>query len=390
MFIWLCFSILTAVALAALLVPFGTSRSASVTTEEGDIAVYRDQLDELSKEKERGLISAEEADLARTEVSRRLLKHAAGLGTSSPPNTPTPSARWQASSLALLALVPVVTVLAYASIGTPNLPARPFAERKSQPIQDATVADVIARIEERLRAVPDDGEGWNVVAPVYARLGRFADAAYSYAQANRILGVSAKRLLGFAEATLMAEGGIVTPPVRDAANRVLALEPNRPEPKFWLALGKEQDGNVQGAIEDYRALIATAPDQAPWKGPLVERLELLTKQNPTPGAQKPAGGDNATAPQLTPAIPQAAPDMMSEEQRNAFIGSMVERLSARLQENGHDLEGWLKLIRSYKVLGRDADALRAAEDARKNHAAEAAALQQIDALVTSLAIGSKK
>ena len=37
-----------------------------------------------------------------------------------------------------------------------------------------------ARVEKHLAAQPEDGRGWEVIAPVYLRLTRGADAAHAY------------------------------------------------------------------------------------------------------------------------------------------------------------------------------------------------------------------
>src|SRR5690606_10076792 len=129
-----------------------------------------------------------------------------------------------------------------------------------------------------LREHPEDGKGWDVIAPVYLRLQRFADAAHAFAEANRLEGESVRRLLGFAEATLLAENGIVTEPVRKAALRVLALEPGRIEVRVWLALAKEQDGDLAAAVAEYNDILGKAPQDAPWRSAVSERLAMVEKR----------------------------------------------------------------------------------------------------------------
>src|SRR5690606_6673365 len=102
--------------------------------------------------------------------------------------------------------------------------------------------------------------GWDVIAPVYLRFGRFPEAAHAFAEANRLEGESERRLIGFAEATMMAESGAVTEPVRITARRILELDASAVQPRIWLALGREQDGDLAGAANAYRELLAAAPD----------------------------------------------------------------------------------------------------------------------------------
>ena len=47
----------------------------------------------------------------------------------------------------------------------------------------------------------------------------------------------------------------------------------------------------------------------------------------------------------------AAAKDMSETDRAAMIRGMVDRLATRLKQNGNDVEGWLRLVRAYMVMG---------------------------------------
>lgn len=404
MLLWICFAVLTAAVVTFVIAPLQRRASDGVASSSADVAVYRDQLQELEAERDRGLVAADEVEAARAEVARRLLKRVAA-------DEATPQLRGGHASVlstrvsyAVVAFVPLVSISAYLATGYPEIPSRPFASRQTEPVQGATIADVIARIEERLRTQPDDGQGWEVIAPVYLRLGRYADAAHSFAESNRLLGESTKRLLGFAESTLLAEGGVVTEPVRQASLRVLELEPGRIEPRLWLTLGKEQEGDVKGAITDYEALLAASPADAPWRAAVSQRLALLarngeggaiaprTQQDPggaqAPGAAEPdianRRDDEAKADKGPSADDVARVEAMSPEARREFITQMVNGLAARLKTNSKDLAGWLKLARAYKVLGREQDAETAIGEAKRNFADDPSSMAEIEAAAKAL------
>ncbi|HEX2843303.1 c-type cytochrome biogenesis protein CcmI [Hyphomicrobium sp.] len=378
MLLWVCFALLTAGVVALLLMPLRREPSRSVEPAAADVAVYRDQLRELDAERDRGLLVDSEIESARAEVARRLIKR--GSGDAARPELPAEDTasvgRARKVYMVIAALLPMTGIALYLFTGSPQLPGRPFAERQSADVAQASVVDLIARVEERLREHPEDGKGWEVIAPIYLRLGRYGDAAHAFAEANRLEGESVRRLLGFAEATLLAGNGIVTEPVRKAAQRVLELEPKRIEVKAWLILAKEQDGDLAGAADDYRALLAEAPTDAPWRKAIADRLDLVTKklkgepvvEDKAPEASSPSAAGGEQAPDLA---------AMSPAERDAFIQSMVDRLAVRLKDNGKDLAGWLRLARAYKVLGRDQDARAALESARTNFAGDAASLEEI-------------
>ncbi len=115
------------------------------------------------------------------------------------------------------------------------------------------------RSEERLRAVPDDGRAGMSSRLCICASGRYGDAAHAYGEAARLLGETPKRLVGFGEATLMVNNGVVTDAVRGASERILQLEPGRIEARIWLILAMEQDGNLAGAVKAYRELLDTGP-----------------------------------------------------------------------------------------------------------------------------------
>jgi cytochrome c-type biogenesis protein CcmH len=384
MLLWVCFAILTAAVVALLLRPLRRADTMTVEPAAADLAVYRDQLRELDAERERGLVIESELESARAEVARRLLKRAGDDKVVAPSRDDTTShTRAQRIYLAVVALMPVVAIGLYLVSGSPQLAGHPYAERQAAEEGASSVVALIAKVEERLREHPEDGRGWDVVAPIYLRLGRFADSAHAFAEANRLEGETVKRLLGFAEATLMAENGIVSEAVRRTALRILQLEPTRIEVGVWLALAKEQDGDLAAAAAAYRELLAKAPENAPWRSAVAERLDLVTKklngENPE-AAPKPAAPEAATGKGGPDAAARdAAPDVaaMSPAEREAFIQSMVERLAARLKDNGKDADGWIRLARAYKVLGRDQDAANALASARENFADDKTALDQI-------------
>jgi cytochrome c-type biogenesis protein CcmH len=77
---------------------------------------------------------------------------------------------------------------------------------------------------------------------------------------------------------------------------------------------------------------------------------------------------------------------MSPADRSAMIAGMVDSLAARLKTQPDDVEGWARLIRSYMVLGRDADAGTALANARAALAGDATKLALIDATAQQLGL----
>jgi cytochrome c-type biogenesis protein CcmH len=380
MLLWLLFALLTVAVLMAVLAPLARPRR-QAEAETGAQEVYRHQLDELEAERARGLIDPAEAEAARIEVSRRLLASAAaaeavGAGAARPA-----ADRRLPVALAVAVLVPAATLALYLTHGSPGLPAYPVAARAQLPPGQAEIGELIARVEARLRQHPEDGDGWDVIAPVYYKLGRFREAAAAYARAAALKGETAQRLGGFAESTVFAADGIVGEEARAAYEKILKLEPGRIEPRFWLALAKEQDGKLADALADYKGLLAEAPAGAPWREAVEGRIADVSRRLAGPQAADP----RAPGPS---AADVAAAEKLSPEDRARMIAQMVDGLAERLKRNGRDLAGWQRLINAYAVLGRGQDARDALAEARRNFTADEKALADLAALAKSLGLGS--
>ncbi len=363
-----------------------------------DIAVYKDQLKEVVADQARGALAADEAEAARTEIARRLLRASAD---AEKPATATESSRSRFAkpvSLITLIALPVASLALYLAYGAPGMPGQPLSDRLAEASGPDRPNDLVAKVEERLREHPDDGVGWDVVAPVYYAMGRYADAADAYLNAARLVGESPKRLQGFVNARVRAENGIVPEDARRALERIRVIAPDLKEPRIWLALAKEQDGRLTEAAADYRQLIAEAPTDAPWRKVLEDRLAgLASASGGKVASDAPANGATAAAkgPVIDPsaAPPPSSPDAasvmaMNPAERQAFIGRMVDGLAARLKADGSDAAGWLRLIRAYEVLGRRDDAVKALGDARIQLKGNQGGLAQVEDLARQLGLGS--
>jgi len=379
MLLWLLFAILTAVVLAAVLAPLGRAPPAEERGVADPLAVYRDQLEEIEAERERGWVDAAEAAAARAEVSRRLIASAATQERDGRAQVALPPRR-AAVAVAVATFVPLLTLALYLLRGSPGLPSYPMAGRHQLPLEQANVAELIARVEKQLREHPEDGQGWDVIAPVYFKLGRFREAADAYAKAARLQDESVRRLAGFAESAVLAADGIVGEEARIAFEKVLQLEPSRPEPRFWLALAKEQDGKLVQALADYRALLAQAPSAAPWRETLEHRIADLSRRL--------AGADGDARAAGPSAAEVAAAEKLPAEERRRMIAQMVDGLAERLRRDGNDLAGWLRLVNAYAVLDRKDDARAALAQARRHFPADEKALGELAALAKSLGLGS--
>lgn len=418
MLLWIIFALLTAAVLAIILLPLvGRRAVADAPASAADVAVYRDQLAEIDSDLERGLIAAPEAKAARTEVSRRLLAQAdrptdagkaeggqtaSGQAVSGQAASEDGKARPRyAFALAAIA-IPALALSLYLHAGSPDLPGQPYSQRVSAPAPAARLDALIAKAEAQLRLNPKDGMGWDVLAPIYLRQQRFGRAAEAYARALDLLGETPRRLSGLAEAQIAVDNGIVSEKTRKLFQRLLQLQPRRAEARYWLAKAKEQDGRLREAAAAYRAMLASAPAKAPWRGMIAAQLHRVegrlglastagagsvaataagSGSSSGVGAATARGPSTASRRERGPtAADIASAQRMSVADRLQMINRMVAGLAARLKSNGNDLPGWQKLVRAYAVLGQSQKAKNALATARKQFAGDGKALAVLDQL----------
>jgi cytochrome c-type biogenesis protein CcmH len=357
MTLWFVFALMTAAAIFAVLWPLG--RGAGARNDASEAVVYKDQLAEIERDVAAGLIGVSEAEAARVEIGRRLL--AAAEHQRAPPAAANIRLRRTAAAIALVGL-PVLSVAFYLPLGSPQLGDFPLAARTRAADTTQPLDTLVAQVEAHLEKNPTDGRGWNVLAPVLVRIGRYDDAVRAYHNSITYNGDSAGRRADLGEAMSGAAGGVVTSEAKAEFERAVALDPDEVKARYFLGLAAEQDGRSADAASIWRAMLEKAPPDAPWR-PLVQAALVRVG-----GIAAPALPDGAMA---------AAKDM-SEADRTAMIHTMVDRLASRLKQNGDDVEGWLRLVRAYMILGDRDKARSALSDARQAVANDAERLRTLN------------
>ncbi|WP_137388036.1 c-type cytochrome biogenesis protein CcmI [Rhodoligotrophos defluvii] len=358
--LWIILAALTALAIAAVIWPLVAARKGRQPAMSQDAAVYRDQLAELDRERARGQIGEKEAEAARNEIARRLIAatkagtaDAAGAGAREP----------KPVILAALIGIPALSLAVYLALGQPLMPGVPHAERMAHALENQDYPALIAQVEERLAAKPDDVQGWRVLAPIYVRQGRYADAAKAYGRIMMLEGERPDLLASYAEALILANGGLVSEQARQAVDRALALDAKLPKARFYKGLAAKQDGDTAQALSIWRALLKDAPADAPWRSVVETNVAALAG---TPAAP-------ALSQDQVEAVTSQGPAAQQQ-----MIRGMVEGLQARLDRDGGPVDDWLKLARARVVLGENDAARAVLTKAAEQFRGDNAALARID------------
>jgi len=375
MTLWFVFALMTAAAIFAVLWPL-SHRGA----EQGgsDVAVYRDQLDEIARDRAAGLIGAAEADAAQIEVSRRLLAAADAADATTAERIEPPVWRRRAAVLVAFLLVPAAASLIYLTLGSPQMPGEPLAAR-ARVAQTSSIANLVTQAEAHLERNPGDARGYEVLAPIYLRMGRFNDAANARRRILAISGETAERHTDLGEALAAANNGIVTAEAKSAFERALALDENDMRARFFTGIAAEQDGQREQAAAIWRGMLEKAPAGAPWIDTVRQSMARVGAAPPDTAAAAPA----APGPSADDVKAAAG---MSEADRDDMVRGMVARLADRLRDNSDDIEGWQRLLRAYMVMGERDKATAAAADARRALASDPDKLRRIDDAIKSMGI----
>ena len=370
------------------------------TTADGASAdIYASQLDEIAREESLGLISSDDARMARAEIQRRLIATQSGAATREDTDMTLTD---RATFIAVAMSMAVGSAIVYGVIGAPGASYAshpPVMAASGAPMQIAEaganagqvsvapVDEMIANLEMRLASEPNDVEGWRMLGWSKFRIDDFAGAAAAYARAVAIAPNDSETQSAYGESLSRAAGGRVTEKAAAALQAAYRADPSDARARFLLGLRKQQDGKPEEALNDWLAMLKTAEPDAPWFDEVRDRvIELSQSSGIDVSARLPAARSAAAPVAEMPAGPTTAQvsdaEAMSPQARQAMIDGMVSRLDARLRTNPDDLDGWLRLIRARRVLGQNDLALKALADGKAAFAANVAAQQQLAGAMT--------
>lgn len=352
--LWVLFALMAACVGIATLWPLGKDSDAPVGRRGKAMAIYEDQLAEVDRDTERGLITPEEGRAAQVEIKRRML-------ATSEREEVAQAASGRVALFAAALLTPLAGFALYTQVGAPDIPSMPFAERGAEQDDARQLQALVTELRSRLENDPQGGEtrGWELLAGTYMNTGRPDLAAEAFAQIVERDDATSATWSQYAEALISAESGAVTPLAKRAIARAAELDPTNPAATFYGAVAMEQEGNTADARASLLERINQETQFAPW---MPTFLATANQMGERLGLDPVAPPEFAQAPGPSAADVEAAAEM-SEEEQMAFITSMVDGLEARLQDTPEDLEGWLQLTRALTVLGEEERALAALQNA---------------------------
>ncbi len=287
----------------------------------------------------------------------------------------TPVARGGArvAGLAIAALIAVGALGAYLVNGEPDTPGQPYdvlVERlRTADPTDLTPLEQEERLRDAIRRDPSDVRALSLLARFLSRTERELEAIALFERALR-QGEDARILSDLGEALVNLNEGEVTGEAQAAFLRANAIDPDLPEPAFFLGAAAYAEGDRMTAADYWTDIIGRLPAEDPYRRAISERAaDLLSRPMGGPGrdGEAPFAGGG-------------------EVDVDAMVGAMVDRLELRLDTNPGDLSGWLTLARARMMLNEPDEAAAALQTARTRFAGQPGKMALIDALAAAIQV----
>ena len=339
-------------------------RARANNSDEYNATIYHDQLNEIKRDIDHGVLSAEDGEALKTEIKKRLKKNTKNVLAKAKHQSKQAGARSPITvAIAMVGIIPFTSYGLYSYLGSPGKPDLPFANRQFNPSVDAASAEMdslVKKLRERLDQNPNQLKEWILLGQSLVNLKRFNAASNAFKQALKIAPNRAEIAASTAETRFMAKDGKFDQEVRDYFKMAQRLNPEEHKALYYLGLDSFMAKKYASAIQYWVDLISISPAGAPWmdnvRGRLIDAAKAgslkISNFNSRLKSAPQRSDDTQKSRGPTPTQEDInSANEMSEKERENFIRSMVEQLANRLKSKPNDLNGWRRLARAYKVLG---------------------------------------
>jgi len=362
---WVTSVVILLGVLIAIIVPIIRARADS--SHEYNATIYYDQLNEIKRDLDRGVLSLLDGEALKIEIEKRLENNNKNIIAEATNKLKEAGARAPILvAIVMVGFIPFMSYGLYFYLGSPEKQDLPFAKRKiisSVDMANVEMNNLVKKLRERLDQNPNQLKGWVLLGKSLVNLNRFSDASKAFKQALRIAPNKAEIASFAAETSFMAQGGEFNQEVRYFFKLAQKIDPREHKALYYLGLDAFMEKKYSTAIQYWVDLISISPVGAPWLDSVRDRLIVASKAGKlkissfASRVKSQRLNDNQQSPEPSPTqedIKNA--NDMSEKERKIFIRSMVDRLAERLKSEPNDLNGWRRLARAYRVLGEKQNA----------------------------------
>jgi cytochrome c-type biogenesis protein CcmH len=260
-------ALMIAGALAAVLPPLLARREAEASDRgAANIALLRRELENNDADLSAGTIDRSQWESNKREIERRAVEESQAADGAQP--VAAIAERSPRIALLLGILLPVAAAALYVVLGEPRAlsGAPPAEEASAEHAMQAERIETMARsLAEKLRAAPDDAEGWGMLGRTYAYLGRMQDAMGAFEEAMKRRPDDARLLADYADIYAGTKGGgsLAGEPEK-LIKRALALDPNQPKALALAGTIAFQKKDFAAAARDWELALGVLPEDSPF------------------------------------------------------------------------------------------------------------------------------
>ena len=220
-------ALLVLVVLGILLPPLWRTPKPAKTVNRGEanLDIFRDQMRELERDHDEGILTDADLKQARSELQRRLLDEV------HPETVPQAKSGGRQTALALLIALPLAATAGYLILGNPQA-LDPTQTQTQTQIGPQQIEAMLGKLVEKLKQNPDDTKGWVMLARSYKVLGRFSESAEAYSHGGALVDADPSLLADYAEVLAQANGGSLAGQPDKLLSRALEIDPNEPQALF--------------------------------------------------------------------------------------------------------------------------------------------------------------
>lgn len=258
-----------------------------VEHKQANLAILREQLKEIERDKQAGVLSAQDFEQAQMDLRQRVLEENEGLKTESVQQAGAPKLAWT-----LMVSIPVAAIALYFYLGSPAMldPAAVQQQANAQPVD---IEAMVARLEQRLKENPDDPGAWLMMARSHRYYGRHQEATQAYAKAMAVVDGDPTALAEYAESMLLADVDTLDGLPGRLVKRSLELYPEEPLGLMLAGAAALHKEEYPAAIDYWQRLLAQFPPDSETAKVVNQGLQLARERMRMPAAP---AAEPATAP----------------------------------------------------------------------------------------------
>jgi cytochrome c-type biogenesis protein CcmH len=312
-------------------------RGTGVSSDKLNASIYRDQLLALERDLARGVINQHDFEVTRDELQLRMLDDTENTDMVLTTNTGFLTSKRTAIAVSLS--VPVFAIGLYTLLGEPAAMAPTAQQANAAQVDEQQIRQMVSTLEAKLKANPDNPQGWALLARTYKSLGQNQVAQQAYEKAGAFVNGNPDFLVDYAELLGILASNTLSGKPEKLIDDALKLNPEHPMGLMLSGVALYQRSDFPGALARWEKLLSMLPPGSEDARQIQANIDDVRGKAGLPASSQ----SNALPP-----VPAGAAAGMTPEK----INEMVDRLAAKLKDNPNDLQGWARLALAYKVQGR--------------------------------------